>query len=133
MKTSVFQTFILLLLLALTSCKTTKMEYVPVESVKTEYKDVYHTLHDTTVVKDSVFLAVKGDTVYKEKYRYLYKYIYKTDTLTMTNTDSIPYTVEVPAKLTKSQQYRIDNYNCHVALLSLFVCSVLCLSYTRRK
>ena len=53
------------------SCKT---KYI----TQTEYKEVPVVMHDTvaknfwridtTIVKDSVYFAVKGDTVYKERY-----------------------------------------------------------------
>ena len=53
------------------SCKT---KYI----TNTEYKEVPVTIHDTvakniwridtTIVKDSVYFAIKGDTIYKERY-----------------------------------------------------------------
>ena len=53
------------------SCKT---KYI----TQTEYKEVPVVMHDTvaknilridtTIVKDSVYFAVKGDTIYKERY-----------------------------------------------------------------
>lgn len=88
---------IILILLLLTGCKTTK--YVPVEVTR----DVYHNTTDT--VRDSIFhdvfhdVYVKGDTVYNNKTEYLYKYKYinKTDTLAVI--DSIPYTVTTVEKV----------------------------------
>lgn len=100
----------------------------------TEYKDRIVATHDTTIIYDSVFMAIKGDTVYKDKYltKYLVRYVH--DTATVMRRDSIPYAVEIPAKLTKTQQYFIDNYTRHVAiLLSLLVLSGIYISYTRRK
>ena len=53
------------------SCKTryiTETEYkeVPVVMHDTVAKNIWRI--DTTIVKDSVYLAVKGDTIYKERY-----------------------------------------------------------------
>ena len=68
-----------------TSCRNIK--YVPVETVKTEYKTRDSIRFDSIYEHDSIFLFVKGDTVYKEKYRYKYRYltINKTDTVMLTD------------------------------------------------
>ena len=100
----------------------------------TEYKDRIVATHDTTIMRDSVFMAVRGDTIYKEKYltKYLTRYVH--DTATVMRRDSIPYAVEIPVKLTKAQQYYIDNYTLHVViLLSLLIMSATYISYLRRK
>ena len=100
----------------------------------TKYKDRIVATHDTTIMHDSVFMAIKGDTIYKEKYltKYLTRYVH--DTATVICRDSIPYPVEVPAKLSKSQQYCIDNYTRHVALLLLLLCATFTyIIYIRRK
>ena len=62
---------LVVLALVLCSCKT---KYI----TQTEYKEVPVVMHDTiaqniwridtTIVKDSVYFAVKGDTIYKERY-----------------------------------------------------------------
>lgn len=62
---------LVVLALVLCSCKT---KYI----TQTEYKEVPVVMHDTvakniwridtTIVKDSVYFAIKGDTVYKERY-----------------------------------------------------------------
>lgn len=62
-----------------------KVEYVPYEVVKTEYKAKI----DTTIIRDSVWVEkwTKKDTVYltKEKYKYLTKIqrdtVFKVDTI----------------------------------------------------
>ena len=64
---------IALVVLALV-CFSCKTKYI----TETEYKEVPVVLHDTvakniwridtTIVKDSVYFAVKGDTVFKERY-----------------------------------------------------------------
>lgn len=100
--------YIILLMLAicLTSCRSIK--YVPAETVKTEYKTRDSIRFDSIYEHDSIFLFVKGDTVYKEKYRYKYRYltINKTDTVMLTDSVQIPYPVE--KQLTRWQQMKIE-------------------------
>ena len=64
---------IALVVLALVCCSC-RTKYI----TQTEYKEVPVVLHDTvaknilridtTIVKDSVYFAIKGDTIYKERY-----------------------------------------------------------------
>ena len=100
--------YIILLTIAicLTSCRSIK--YVPVETVKTEYKTRDSSRFDSIYEHDSIFLFVKGDTVYKEKYLYKYRYltINKTDTVMKTDSVQIPYPVE--KQLTRWQQMKIE-------------------------
>lgn len=100
--------YIILLMLAicLTSCRSIK--YVPVETVKMEYKTRDSIRFDSIYEHDSIFLFVKGDTIYKEKYRYKYRYltINKTDTVMLTDSVQIPYPVE--KQLTRWQQMKIE-------------------------
>lgn len=100
--------YIILLTIAicLTSCRSIK--YVPVETVKTEYKTRGSIRFDSIYEHDSIFLFVKGDTVYKEKYLYKYRYltINKTDTVMKTDSVQIPYPVE--KQLTRWQQMKIE-------------------------
>ena len=97
---------LLMLVICLTSCRNIK--YVPVETVKTEYKTRDSIRFDSIYEHDSIFLVVKGDTVYKEKYRYKYRYltINKTDTVMLTDSVQIPYPVE--KQLTRWQQMKIE-------------------------
>ena len=66
------------------SCKT---RYI----TETEYKEVPVVIHDTiakniwridtTIVRDSVYFAIKGDTIYKERYNTLWKIKVAHDTI----------------------------------------------------
>lgn len=87
-----------------TSCRSIK--YVPVETVRIEYKTRDSIRFDSIYQRDSVLMLVKGDTVYKEKYKYLYRYltINKTDTVMVTDTIQVPYPVE--KQLTKWQKIK---------------------------
>ena len=100
--------YIILLTLAIciTSCRS--IRYVPVETVRTEYKTRDSIRFDSIYEHDSIFLFLKGDTVYKEKYRYKYRYltINKTDTVMMTDSVQVPYPVE--KQLSRWQQMTIE-------------------------
>ena len=69
---SVSVMIVLLLLLLLLCCSCTKRiyetQYVeqPVYLHDTLRSTIYS--HDTTIVKDSIFFAIKGDTIVREKY-----------------------------------------------------------------
>ena len=69
---SVSVIIVLLLLLLLLCCSCTKRVYEtqyieqPVYLHDTLRSTIYS--HDTTIVKDSVFFAIKGDTIVREKY-----------------------------------------------------------------
>lgn len=89
----------------LISCRT---QYVPVETVKVEYRTRDSIRQDSIYLRDSVYMTVKGDTVYLYKYKYLYKYRYtdRTDTLMTTDSIQVPYPVE--KQLTGWQQLKLD-------------------------
>lgn len=69
---SVSVMIVLILLLLLLCCSCTKRVYEtqyvekPVYLHDTLRSTIYS--HDTTIVKDSVFFAIKGDTILREKY-----------------------------------------------------------------
>lgn len=77
---------IALVVLALV-CFSCKTKYI----TQTDYKEVPVVMHDTiaqniwridtTIVKDSVYFAIKGDTIYKEKYNTLWRIKVAHDTI----------------------------------------------------
>lgn len=72
MKLSLSLLMILLILGSLlNSCRT---QYIPVETVKTEFRTRDSIRYDSIYHHDSVFVRMTGDTVYLYKYKYLYKY-----------------------------------------------------------
>lgn len=90
-------TIILVLILALSSCKT--IQEVPVEVVKykTEYIDRYKL--DSILIKDSVDRFIKGDTLILYKQKLITRYIVSKDTINIT--DSIE-------KLIASNDYIVE-------------------------
>lgn len=98
--------FFIILLCA--GCKS-KITYVPVESIKTEYVDKIQ--KDSIYKLDSVFLDryQKGDTVFitKEKFVYLYKDKLIRDSIFVCDSIQVPYPVEIIKEtnhLTRIQQ-----------------------------
>ena len=73
------------------SCLTP--QYIPVESVKTEYRDKI--LRDSVYLFDSIYVKEKGDTLIMERFRYLYKDKLIRDSIFMCDTIRVPYPVEV--------------------------------------
>ena len=75
---------LVMLAVVLCGCKT---KYI----TETEYKEVPVVMHDTveqniwridtTIVKDSVYFAIKGDTVYKERYNTKWRIKVANDTI----------------------------------------------------
>lgn len=92
-----------LLVLSFIGCRS-RIQYVPVESVRTEYKDRLQ--RDSIYFLDSVYVRDKGDTVFIDRLRYLYKDKLITDTLLVSDTIRVPYPVE--KELTRWQQTKMD-------------------------
>lgn len=90
-----FYLFIILLVSAicLSSCRT---QYIPVETVRTEYKTRDSVRYDSIYKHDSIFYLIKGDTVYKyvKQIEYKYLFINRTDTILKTDSIQVPYPVE---------------------------------------
>ena len=102
-KTIIFFTLVLL------CCACGTIKYVPVESVKTEYKHIATT--DSVFLRDSIFVKEKGDTLIIEKYRYLYRDRTLHDSVIVKDTLRIPYPIEkikeVKAPLSGWQNFQI--------------------------
>lgn len=89
-----------------TSCRS--IQYVPVETVHTEYKTRDSIRFDSIYNQDSIYILVKGDTVYQYRYKYLYKYQYlnRTDTVIKVDSVQVPYPVE--KRLTRWQSIKME-------------------------
>ena len=99
-----------ILISILTGCKS--VQYVPVETVRTDsvYIDRYQ--HESIYLQDSVFVNrwTAGDTVYQDKviWKYVYrdKVVYDTVAILRSDTVRVPYPVE--RRLTKWEQVRLN-------------------------
>lgn len=103
-----------LICLLILAAGCTRKVYVPVENVTLRADTVYSAKVrvDSVVMRDSVAVFQKGDTVYYTKYRDHYKIRERVDTLYQTATDSVtirePYPVE--KELTAWQKFRVGAF-----------------------
>jgi hypothetical protein len=91
---------------ALFSCRG--VQYVPVETIKTETERVVDIRRDSIYVLDSIYVREAHDTVYITKWRTEYKEALRVDTLNIERIDTLNTIVEVEIKLTKWQQTKMD-------------------------
>lgn len=101
-------TALLALFLGLTSCSP-RVRFVPVEHTRIEWRDRLRL--DSVYLHDSIYITEKqaGDTIYKTKEVYRWRDRWRVDTVNTGRIDSIRITevVEVPAKLTAWQAWRL--------------------------
>lgn len=93
MKRLIYIIILLILAICFVSCRT---QYIPVESVRIEYKTRDSTRYDSIYQRDSIYTLIKGDTVYQYRYKYLYRYLTtnRTDTILKSDSIRVPYPVE---------------------------------------
>ena len=89
--------FLVAIAASLYACKTVR--YIPVETVKTEYRDKW--MRDSIVGYDSIFVKEKGDTLLLERYKYLYRDKIIRDSIVINDTIRVPYPVEVLKEVKK--------------------------------
>ena len=99
------RTFVIIVAcLLLQACKS--VQYVPVETVKTEYIDRVKQVHDTmhTIEKETTY--INGDTVLITKYIDRIKVLHQTDTCIIERTDTVQVPYPVERKLSKWEQVK---------------------------
>lgn len=108
------------LLTSVAAC--TRTTYVPVESVRTEYRDREVERLVTDTVRDTRFVWVKGDTVVdvREKERIRRVEIHDTCFMERTDTIRVPYPIE--RKLTRWEQTKMDLGGFSLGGLVIAVC-----------
>ena len=108
------------LIAALCGCSQTR--YVPVESVRTEYKDreVERIIADT--ITSTRFVWVKGDTIVDIREKERIHRIEIHDTCFIEHRDSIAVPYPVEQKLTKWQQVKMDFGGMALGALALAIC-----------
>ena len=114
---------IALVVLALVCCSC-RTKYI----TETEYKEVPVVMHDTiakniwridtTIVKDSVYFAIKGDTIYRERYNTLWKIKVAHDTINKV----VEKPVEVLRQSVKTETKEVNRLRWWQEYLILFGC-----------
>lgn len=114
---------ILMVSLLLTGCKTIK--YYPLETVRHDTVYIQSVKLDSILVKDSIHITEKGDTVTEFRLKYIYKYKDRADTLYLSRTDtvSVPYPVE--KELTKWQSVKVDYGGWAMGIVFVFILIVV--------
>lgn len=112
-----------ILMLFLTGCASTR--YVPVETVRTEYKDKVREIHTTDSVVDTRLVLVKGDTVVDWRDRVRWRDHFVHDSIYIERTDTIrePYPVE--RKLSWWEQTKMDFGGMAIGALVVMLCAAV--------
>lgn len=117
-------TLLVLVAVLLTACKT--VEYVPLETVRTETQERLVEVHDSVYIHDSTVIRTKGDTVFETRWKYIYRDRLKHDTAYVHRTDSIPVPYPVERQLTKWERLKVDHAGwINLVLLIALTCIVL--------
>lgn len=99
-----------ILISLLAGCKS--VQYVPVETVRTDSVYVDRYLRDSIYQRDSVLINrwTAGDTVYQDKVvlKYIYRDKVKYDTVAVLRSDTVRVPYPVEQELTKWEQVRLD-------------------------
>lgn len=110
--------FLILILTLFSSCKS-KTIYVPVESLKLEYRD--NLIRDSIYLHDSIFMQTKNDTVLIEKFRYLYKDRLVHDSIHLRDTIRVPYPVLEEVEVNKVSGFQNFQMWCGRILLIIIL------------
>lgn len=91
---------------SLCGCKS--IQYVPVETIKTDSIYISKVLVDSVYTRDSVYLEAKGDTIFKQEFKYIYKYKSLADTIYSIKVDSIRVPFPVEKQLSRWEKIKLD-------------------------
>lgn len=111
--------FLPMLLPLLAGC--TRVQYVPVESVRTDSVFVYRNVTSALTIKDSVYIDKTRDTVRVVIYKYVGERYSKTDTVYINKTDSVAVPYPVERELGKWEQAKMDYGGKAIGLLAVAV------------
>ena len=104
--------FLSILTLALLTSCSPKVRLVPVEHTRIEWRDRLRL--DSIYLHDSIYITEKqvGDTIYKTKEVFRFRDRWRVDTINAGRIDSVRVTevVEVPARLTAWQAWRLKAF-----------------------
>lgn len=111
----------------LSGCKS--VQYVPMETVRTDsiYVDRYQ--RDSIYQRDSVFVNrwIAGDTIYQDKvvWKYVYRDMVKYDTVATLRSDTINVPYPVECKLSKWEQLKLNVGGWAISIIIIIVLIVM--------
>ena len=100
------------------ACST---RYVPVESVRVDSVRVETVRRDSVVLRDSIYVVQRGDTVYKTKYKYVYRDRVLRDTFYHVKCDTVTKVVKVEKELSFWQKKKIELGGAAMLLIPLLI------------
>lgn len=126
--TVIFWIVFLVFVSCISSCKT---KYVSVPEYHTEYitKTDSFTQRDSIFVKDSIYMWMQGDTIYKEKISVIYKDRwrdrYLCDTVIKTDSVRVPYPVERQLTKWESFKQQLGTYTVIAAMIGILAVIIM--------
>lgn len=125
-----------IILSSLAGCKS--VQYVPMETVRTDsiYVDRYQ--RDSIYQRDSVFVNrwTAGDTIYQDKvvWKYIYRDKVKYDTVATLRSDTINVPYPVECKLSKWEQLKLNVGGWAISIIIIIVLIIMgCMVYKLKK
>lgn len=125
-----------IILSSFAGCKS--VQYVPMETVRTDsiYVDRYQ--RDSIYQRDSVFVNrwTAGDTIYQDKvvWKYVYRDKVKYDTVAILRSDTINVPYPVECKLSKWEQLKLNVGGWAISIIIIIVLIVMgCMVYKLKK
>lgn len=87
-----------IILLASEICSCSRVQYVPVETVRRDSVVQVVERRDSIHVTDSIAVITRGDTVYADRWRTIYKEVARRDTVYKESRDTVAVAVPVPVE-----------------------------------
>lgn len=116
-----------ILISILTGCKS--VQFVPVETVKTDSVYIDRFQRDSIYQRDSVFVNrwTAGDTVYQDKvvWKYVYRDKVKYDTVAILRSDTVRVPYPVERRLTTWEQVRLNVGGWAIGAVIIFILIVV--------
>lgn len=123
-----------IILISLAGCKS--VQYVPMETVRTDsiYVDRYQ--RDSIYQRDSVFVNrwTAGDTIYQDKvvWKYVYRDKVKYDTVAILRSDTINVPYPVECKLSKWEQLKLNVGGWAISIIIITLILLMGYMYDRK-
>lgn len=124
-----------IILISLAGCKS--VQYVPMETVRTDsiYVDRYQ--RDSIYQRDSVFVNrwTAGDTIYQDKvvWKYVYRDKVKYDTVAILRSDTINVPYPVECKLSKWEQLKLNVGGWAISIIIITLILLMGYMYKRKE
>lgn len=124
---------ILFLLPLLLVCSCRSVEYLPVETARTDTVYLNKVQRDSIHIRDSIYVRTSGDTVWRDRYHTVWRDRLVRDTIYINSTDTIRVPYPVEARLTRWQQFRMEAGGIALGVLAVIVIgTIVCIAVKLR-